>query len=268
MKRFWADYTSQEFAQLDHERIIAVLPIGAIEQHGPHLPLAVDAAVADGFAKRLAEHLPDTSPVIFLPTQPVGKSDEHLAFPGTLTLSAETLARVWTEIGASVARSGVRKIVLLNSHGGQISTMDIVVRDLRIQHQMLAFSVNWFGFGLPDDLYSENEQLIGIHAGDLETSIMLAMHPELVDMDKARDFRPLTDTLIRDFEHIRVGGGAKLGWQAHDLNTAGACGNATLATAEKGQETIDFVTKKLIEVFDEIDRADLDWLNNTSEWSA
>ncbi len=266
MKRFWADYTSQEFAQLDHDRVIAVLPVGAIEQHGPHLPLAVDFAVADGFAKRLAEALPDTSPVIILPTQPVGKSDEHLAFSGSLTLSAETLARVWAEIGASVARSGVRKIVLLNSHGGQISTMDIVARDLRIKHKMLAFSVNWFGFGLPDGLYSDDEKVVGIHAGDLETSIMLAMHPELVDMSKARDFRPLTDTLIRDFSHIRVGGGAKLGWQAHDMNAAGACGNASLATPQKGQETIDFVMAKLIEVFDEIDRADLDWLNNTPEW--
>lgn len=266
MKRFWADYTSQEFAQLDHESVIAVLPVGAIEQHGPHLPLAVDAAVADGFARRLAEKLPDTSPVIFLPTQPVGKSNEHLEYSGTLTLSAETLARVWMEIGASVARSGVRKIVLLNSHGGQISTMDIVARDLRIQHQMLAFSVNWFGFGLPEGLYSDDELSVGIHAGDLETSIMLAMHPELVDMSKARNFRPLTDTLIRDFSYIRVGGGAKLGWQAHDLSSAGACGNASLATPEKGQKTIDFVTDKLIEVFDEIDRADLDWLNKKPEW--
>jgi len=266
MKRFWADYTSKEFAQLDHERVIAVLPVGAIEQHGPHLPLAVDAAVADGFAKRLADRLPETSPVVILPTQPVGKSDEHLAYPGTLTLSAETLARVWTEIGASVARSGVRKIVLLNSHGGQISTMDIVARELRIQHQMLAFSVNWFGFGLPDGLYSEDEQLVGIHAGDLETSIMLAMHPDLVDMEKAENFRPLTDTLIRDFEHIRIGGGAKLAWQSHDLNAAGTCGNAALATAEKGEQTIDFVLDKLAAVFDEIDRADLGWLNNTLDW--
>jgi len=266
MKRFWADYTSKEFAQLDHERVIAVLPVGAIEQHGPHLPLAVDAAVADGFAKRLADRLPDHSPVIFLPTQPIGKSDEHLAYAGTLTLSAETLARVWTEIGASVARSGVRKIVLLNSHGGQISTMDIVARELRIQHQMLAFSVNWFGFGLPDGLYSEDEQLVGIHAGDLETSIMLAMYPDLVDMEKADNFRPLTDTLIRDFEHIRIGGGAKLAWQSHDLNAAGTCGNAALATAEKGEQTIDFVLDKLAAVFDEIDRADLGWLNNTLDW--
>lgn len=266
MKRFWADYTSEEFSRLEHDRIIAVLPVGAIEQHGPHLPLAVDAAVADGLARRLAEKLPADSPVLFLPTQSVGKSDEHLHFPGTLTLSAETLARLWTEIGASVARSGVRKIVLLNSHGGQIATMDIVVRDLRIEHNMLAFSVNWFGFGLPDGLFSDDEQLVGIHAGDIETSIMLAMHPELVNMENARNFRPLTDTLIRDFSHIRIGGGAKLGWQSQDLNPAGACGNAYLATAEKGQETLDFVTDKLVEVFAEIDRADLSWLNNKPEW--
>ncbi|MEO9649143.1 MAG: creatininase family protein [Roseobacter sp.] len=266
MKRFWAEYTSEEFSRLDHDRIIAVLPVGAVEQHGPHLPLAVDAAVADGLAHRVAEKLPEDSPVLFLPTQSVGKSDEHLHFPGTLTLSAETLARLWTEIGASVARSGVRKIVLLNSHGGQISTMDIVVRNLRIEHKMLAFSVNWFGFGLPDGLYSDDEQRVGIHAGDIETSMMLAMHPDLVNMEKARDFRPLTDNLIRDFSHIRIGGGAKLGWQSQDLHPAGACGNASAATAQKGQGTLDFVTDKLVEVFAEVDRADLNWLNNTPEW--
>jgi creatinine amidohydrolase len=266
MKRFWADYTSKEFSQLDLDRVIAVLPIGAIEQHGPHLPLCVDAAVADGFAKRIAEKLPEDSPVLFLPTQSIGKSDEHNQFPGTLTLSGETLARVWTEIGASVARSGVRKIVLLNSHGGQISTMDLVVRDLRIQHEMLAFSVNWFGFGLPDGLYSDHEMAVGIHAGDLETSVMLAMHPDLVDMDQARDFQPLIDTLIKDFSHIRIGGGAKLGWQSHDLHPAGACGNALLATQKKGQATLDYVTDKLVEVFAEIDRADPNWLKNKPEW--
>ncbi|MCX7568124.1 creatininase family protein [Sulfitobacter sp. F26169L] len=266
MEHFWANYTSEEFAQLDHDRIIAVLPVGAIEQHGPHLPLCVDAAVADGLTKLLAEKLPEDSPVLFLPTQPVGKSDEHSRYPGTLTLSGETLARVWTEIGASVARSGVRKIVLLNSHGGQISTMDMVVRELRIRHNMLAFSVNWFGFGLPDGLYSEDEQTVGIHAGDLETSIMLAMAPDLVKMEKARNFRPLTDTLIRDFSHIRIGGGAKLGWQAQDLHPAGACGDASIATAQKGRETLDYVTDRLVEVFAEIDRADPAWLNNEPEW--
>ena len=268
MKRHWTEYTSKEFAELDKDRLIAVLPVGAVEQHGPHLPLGVDAMIVDGVVNRLADALPDHLPVVFLPSQPVGKSDEHLRYSGTLTLSAETLARVWTEIGASVARSGVRKIVLLNSHGGQISTMDIVVRELRIRHDMLAFSVNWFGFGMPDGVYSENEQAVGIHAGDMETSVMLTLHPELVDMTEARDFRPLLDTLLRDYAHIRIANGAKLGWQAQDMHPAGACGNAGIATKTKGDATLDFAVKQLVDVLAEIDRAPLSWLDNDRDWQA
>ena len=266
VKRFWSDYTSEEFSRLDCERIIAVLPVGATEQHGPHLPLCVDAAVADGIARAVADRLPEELPVLFLPTQSIGKSDEHARYPGTLSLSGDVLARVWTEIGSSVARCGVRKIVLLNSHGGQISIMDQVVRELRIRHHMLAFSVNWFGFGMPEATYSDNELAVGIHAGDMETSVMLALHPELVRMDEARDFRPLTDELLNDYTHIRISGGAKLGWQAHDLHPAGACGNATLATAEKGEATLAYAADRLVEVLIEIDRAPLRWLDNEPEW--
>lgn len=266
MKRFWADYSSEEFSRLDHERLIAILPVGAIEQHGPHLPLCVDTAVAQGIATELAARLPADLPALFLPTQPVGKSDEHLDYPGTLTLSADTLARVWGEIGACVARAGVRKIVLLNSHGGQISTMDIVVRHLRIRHRMLAFSVNWFGFGMPEGVYSDHELAVGIHAGDMETSVMLELHPDLVDMSKARNFQPAIDTLLRDYRHIRIGGGAKLGWQSQDLHPAGVCGDASAATAAKGRATLDHATGQLVEVLTEIDRMPLDWLDNTPEW--
>ena len=167
MQRYWSDNTSEAFSKLDHEHLIAVLPVGATEQHGPHLPLNVDTSIVDGLVKAVIERLPADSPSLFLPTQAIGKSNEHSRYPGTLTFSAETLIRTWTEIGACVASSGVRKMVLLNGHGGQVSTMDIVARELRVRHDLLVFSVNWFGLGLPDGLYDEQEMLIRIHAGDI-----------------------------------------------------------------------------------------------------
>ena len=132
-RRCWQDMTTEEFAALDAARVIELLPVGAIEQHGPHLPVSTDACINQGILARALEQMPDDLPVTVLPMLPIGKSSEHLGFPGTLTLSAETLIRLWTEVGLSVARAGVRKLVLFNSHGGQPQVMDIVARDLRVR---------------------------------------------------------------------------------------------------------------------------------------
>ena len=117
--------------------------------------------------------------------------------------------------------------------------MDIVARELRVRHDMLVFSVSWFGLGMPEGLYSDHELRHGIHAGDMETSVMLALDAPNVVMDKARDFHPANADWQDRFRHIALGGGAKPGWQAQDLNAAGACGDATLATAAKGEATLD-----------------------------
>lgn len=266
MKRYWSDYSSEEFSRLDRSSIVAVLPVGATEQHGPHLPLSVDAAIVSGIVAAVVEKLPETSQVLFLPAMPIGKSDEHLRFPGTLTFSAETLIRMWTEIGASVAQSGVRKFVMLNSHGGQIAIMDIVGRELRIKHNMLAFSLNWFGLGMPDAVYGDHELRHGVHAGDMETSVMLALHPDLVNMDKAKNFHPRTEEFARDYRDIGLSGGAKPGWQAQDLCPEGACGDAAAANAEKGRQTIDFAAERIASVLGEIERAPVSWLDNQPAW--
>ncbi|SDD46814.1 creatininase family protein [Ruegeria marina] len=266
MKRFWADYTSREFSELERERLIAVLPIGAIEQHGPHLPMSVDTCTVNGVVTRLAERLPDSVPVLFLPPQAVCKSDEHIDFPGTLTLSPETFIKVLIETGASVARSGVRKLVFLNGHGGNIPVMDIAARELRIHHGMMAFAANWFGFGMPDGLYSEVERSHGIHAGDMETSVMLALDPANVSMSAARDFRSNGQDLAERFRHLGLGKGVKPGWKTQDLNTSGACGEAHLATAEKGEATLNYAVERLVSAFSEIDSLPLAWLDGKPEW--
>lgn len=266
MKRYWSDYTSEEFSRLDRGSIVAVLPVGATEQHGPHLPLSVDSAIVSGMVAAIVGRLPEASRALFLPTQPIGKSNEHARYAGTLTFSAQTLISMWCEIGACVAASGVRKLVLLNSHGGQISIMDIVARELRARHGMMVFSVNWFGQGLPECLYGDHEMQHGIHAGDMETSVMLALDPENVDMGAARDFRSKGQDLAAHTSHLGLGRGAKPGWKIQDLSPGGACGEAHLATAAKGEATLDYAIGKLVEAMEEIDSLPADWLDDKPEW--
>src|SRR5215470_18415025 len=132
-KRDWTEMTWTDLHGADTSRWIAVLPLAAVEQHGPHLPLGVDSFIAEAYLARVRDLVPADLPVSFLPLQRIGQSDEHVAYPGTLTLSGATVIRAWTEIGESVARAGVRKLVLVTSHGGNVSAMEIMARDLRVR---------------------------------------------------------------------------------------------------------------------------------------
>jgi creatinine amidohydrolase len=257
--RFWADLTTRDFAQSQASaaaaEVVAVLPVAAIEQHGPHLPVSVDTTLVDGVIAASLPHLPAALPVLFLPTQQVGKSNEHLRFPGTLTLSAETLIRVWTEIGESVARAGIRKLVLFNSHGGQLSVMDIVARDLRSRCDLLVYSTNWFTLPLGPEVngrFSAEEHRFGIHAGDMETSMMLALRPQFVDMGQARDFRSSAQARAAGFPILGNGSTAKLGWQMQDYHPMGAAGNAALATPDKGRQVVEAAGRQLALLLQEV----------------
>ncbi len=261
--RFWADLTTRDFAQLDAPATVAVLPVAAIEQHGPHLPVSVDTTLVDGVIAAALPHLPEALPVLFLPTQQVGKSNEHQRFPGTLSLSAATLIGLWTDIGESVARTGIRKLVLFNAHGGQVSVMDIVARDLRTRCELIVFSTNWFTLPLGeavDGLFTPEEHRFGIHAGDIETSMMLALRPDTVDMAQARDFRSTSQDRAQAYPIIGNGKSAKLGWQMQDYNPMGAAGNASLATAEKGRVVIEAAGRQLAAMLQEIARLPLSTL--------
>ncbi|MDP2081835.1 MAG: creatininase family protein [Pseudotabrizicola sp.] len=259
--RFWAQYTAKDFAELPRSELIALLPVGAVEQHGPHLPLSVDQAIVDGMVAAVVPLLAPDLPVVFLPTLSVGKSNEHSAWPGTLTFSAATLMAMWSEIGDSVASAGVRKLVFLNSHGGQIAPMDIVARDLRIKHKMLVVAANWFAMGLPEGLISPDEERHGIHAGDLETSVMLALHPDLVRMDRARNFVPQNARLAEENQLLGLTPAGRLAWQMQDMNAAGAAGDATQATAEKGQRAIDHAAARIVTLLQEVHRMPLSFLD-------
>lgn len=265
--RFWADLSTLDFARLQVSgkaaQLVAVLPVAATEQHGPHLPLSVDTTLVDGIVAAALPHLADDLPVLVLPTQPVGKSTEHIRFPGTLTLSADTLVRLWTEIGESVARAGVRKLVLFNSHGGQVSIMDIVARELRTRCELIVFSANWYGLPLGDEVtgrFPPEEHRFGIHAGDIETSMMLALRPERVDLRQARDFRSSSQDRAARFPVLGNGTSAKLGWQMQDYHPMGAAGNAAAATADKGRAVVEAAGRQLARLLQEVAQVPLSTL--------
>ena len=271
--RFWADWSTRDFAQWQADgqlsSTVAVLPVAATEQHGPHLPLRVDTALVDGVVAATVPHIPANVPALFLPTQAVGFSPEHARFPGTLTLKAETVIRLWTELGESVAATGVKKLVLLNSHGGQVGLLDVVARDLRARLGLLVYSVNWFGLPLTgpagedvNALFSAHEHRFGIHAGEIETSMMLALAPDQVLMAQAQNFASTSEDRAKKFSILGNGKSAKLGWQMQDYNAAGAVGNAAAATADKGRAVLDAAGRALAQTLAEIHQLPADTLRD------
>lgn len=251
---YWQEFTTADFAGLDPERTIALLPVGAVEQHGPHLPLVTDSCIVEGIVARTLALLPARARVLVLPTQAVGDSAEHGAFSGTLSLSPELLIQAWSEIGAAARRAGLRKLVILNSHGGQPQIVDIVAQKLRLDHAMLVVKVNSFALGVPPGLFDPGELRHGIHGGALETSLMLHLRPDLVRLDKAADFKPLSLDLAEDFERLGPGRQARFAWAIQDLHPAGACGNAAAADAEHGRRLLEHLAGALVEILAEVER--------------
>jgi creatinine amidohydrolase len=274
---FWSDLTTRQFAQLVSSpsiaQVVAVLPVAATEQHGPHLPVSVDAALVEGVVDAALPHLPADLPILFLPTQSVGKSNEHIRFPGTLTLSAQTVISLWMDIGRSVARSGIKKLVLLNSHGGQASIMDIVARDLRTECDLIVYSANWYSLPLGDavmGLFPAEEHRFGIHAGDIETSMMLALEEMSgvigVDMSQAQNFHSTSQDRAAKYPVLGNGTSAKLGWQMQDYNLQGAAGNAAIATAAKGHTLIKAAGLQLANLLKEVSDLPLSTLKPVPEF--
>ena len=261
--RYWTELGTRDFDALDPATTVAVLPLGATEQHGPHLPLGVDTLLADGIVQAALPLLPAELPVLFLPTQQIGLSPEHARFAGTLTLSAETLMRVWKEIGAGVARAGVRKLVLFNAHGGHVGAMDVVARELREAHELIVYSVSWFNLPLGE----QQPDRFDVHAGESETAMMLALAPQLVDMGAARNFGSSSQQRAADYPLLGNGRSAKLGWAMQDYNAQGAAGNAAAATREQGQALVDAAARQLAMLLAEVSRLPLSTLVAAPDWT-
>lgn len=259
-KRFWAELRTTEFASLDPHATIAILPIAATEQHGPHLPVMTDTAIAQGMIETVLARSPPDLDILFLPIQTIGKSNEHLRAPGTITFAAENLIRIWYDIGEAVHRAGLRKLVIVNSHGGNNEVMGIVARELRVRLGMLVATTQWRRFGLPPGLYSPFDATHGIHAGDIETSLMLAFRPDLVDMSEARFFPSKAAAMEQQYTHLRPAGTHSFGWIAPDLNPDGAVGDAASATADKGRRTAEHQADGFIALLRDVARFPLDEL--------
>jgi creatinine amidohydrolase len=253
-KRFWSELRSSEFSTLNPSSTIVILPVAATEQHGPHLPVMTDTAIAKGMIKTVLERLPDELRVLFLAVQTIGKSNEHLRSPGTITFSAENLIRGWCEIGESVHRAGLRKLVIVNSHGGNTDVVGIVARELRVRLGMLVAATQWRRFGLPAGMYTPFDSTHGIHAGDIETSLMLYFRPDLVDMSKAKLFPSKAAEMEKDYKHLRPAGQHGFGWIAQDINPDGAVGDASIATAEKGRLTAEHQADAFIALLRDVAR--------------
>jgi creatinine amidohydrolase len=252
--RPWGDLTTEACRGDALRRTVAVLPVAALEQHGPHLPLSTDVTIAEGYLARVAALVPDDLDVRLLPVQPVGLSEEHTAFPGTLTLSPETALRAWGEIGDGVARAGCRRLVLVTSHGGNSALIDLVALGLRSRHRMVAVTTGWSRFGVPDGLFPGDEIRYGIHGGGIETALMLALRPDLVRRDAVRDFVPASRAMARDFTHLRAGRPAALAWHAQDLNPAGAIGDARLGSAAAGEALLDHGARAFVALLHDVAR--------------
>jgi creatinine amidohydrolase len=236
---------------------IAVLPLGATEQHGPHLPFETDTIIAQGVVARMGALLPPGLDVHVLPVEPVGYSPEHLHVAGTKSLTYNEAVERWIGIGASLHKAGVRRFVLLNAHGGNSPLMTIVTTELRQRFKMLAVATSWTRFALPEGVVPPEEKALGIHGGLIETAVMLALRPDLVDMDRARDFASQQSDFIARFKHLRAYGPHAFGWLMSDLSPEGVVGNAAAATPELGERLLDNSAQGLVELLQDVARFDL-----------
>ena len=255
--RDWTEIHWPDVSEGEPARWIAVLPLAATEQHGPHLPLATDVMIAEAYLTRVRELLPESIAATFLPVQPVGISTEHIHYPGTLTLPAEVALKSWMALGESVARAGIRKLVIVTSHGGNSAAMTLVAQDLRAQHGLLVVTTGWSRFGAPEGLFSAEELRHGIHGGAVETSIMLARFKQHVRLDKVADFRSASVAMEQEYRWLSAHRPAPFAWQAQDLHPSGAVGDATQASAEKGERLLDHGARAFCELLAEVDNFDV-----------
>ena len=257
--RYWAQVSARDFALAQRSGLaaetVAILPVGAIEQHGPHLSLSVDTTLTDGILHAALAQRAVAVPVLALPTQAIGLSLEHQDYAGTLGLSPATLLALWTELGACVARAGIKKLLIFNAHGGNVSSMDIVARQLRVQCGLLVYHCSWFNLPQPtgvNEAFSAHEQRFGVHAGEVETSMMLHLAPELVQMQHAQNFASTSELRAQHFPILGNGKSAKLGWAMQDYNQMGAAGNAVAADAQRGQALVEGAAASLARLLQEV----------------
>lgn len=260
----WADMTGPQLQEIAARDALAILPVAAIEQHGPHLPLSTDVDIGEGLLaaalsarQQCAEY---RRPVLVLPTLAIGSSLEHAAFAGTLSLAPEVAIAQIESIGAGIARAGVRRLLLFNSHGGNKATLDIAALKLRAAYGLLVVKANYFRFAPPAGALPADELVHGLHGGALETSLMLHVAPEKVRRNALALFEPLGKRRADAGATVLPEGDAAFAWLAQDLHPQGVAGDTHLASAEHGAALCAHYAARLAEIIDETLGFDLDTL--------
>ena len=259
-RRIWSEMTSDEIRDADTSGWVGIVPLAAIEQHGPHLPLVTDSCIGAGLLALALDAMPDDLPLTVLPMLEIGKSSEHEYAQGTLSFDTHTMLSGLIQTAEGAIRAGLGKLVFINSHGGNSALLDIVTRDLRNRHGVLAVATSWQRFGVPEGLVPDEELAFGIHGGLVETSLMLFMRPDLVRVDLAEDFGSLQEELVEENDHLRAYGAVQFGWVAEDLNPAGVVGNAAAGSAEIGRAIAQHQAAGFAKLCEEVNRFDIEKL--------
>lgn len=253
----WVD----EIVDADDQTIV-VLPLGATEQHGLHLPLETDSIIARGICDRLIAQLGEDKDVRFLPVEEITYSPEHMDHEGSQTRTFEETIKRWIALGEKAADAGAKRFILLNAHGGNSPLASIAVQELRVRRSILAVATKWDRFIKGSGVVSANEESFGIHGGDIETSVMLALAPDRVIMDNAREFPNRQEALTLDHKYLRAYGPHAFGWKAADLNPLGVTGNAGAATAEKGEALLKIAVEGMRDLILDVENFDLTLLKD------
>jgi len=246
--RFLPRLTSLEMKELPKENALVVLPIGAVEQHGWHLPVMTDALIGEALLTRSIALLPNDAEVWMLPPIAYGKSNEHLDFFGTFSFAPETLLAVLRDIAASVRRNGFRRLLLFNSHGGNVDLLNVAARDIRAATGMMVFYVNPHSLDAAIDVVSEREREYGIHGGDIETSMVMAIKPDWVRTPFVTSELPE----VADLEFLTLEGSIRFAWIMSDISHSGIAGDAAAATPEKGETLLRRSAEQLAKAMAEI----------------
>ncbi|AZU62135.1 creatininase family protein [Neobacillus mesonae] len=247
--KFWEDrflprLSSTQMQKLPKKDSLIILPIGAVEQHGPHLPVFTDTILAETVLEEALQYVPSDSNIWVLPPLPYGKSNEHLGRAGTFSLSSTTLQSVILDIGRSLKQNGFRRLLLFNAHGGNSDLLNLIAREVRLETDLMVFRLNVGGLTLEENILNETERLLGIHGGDYETSLIMASYPDWVREDELPVEYP---ELLQKSKFLRFQK-SNFAWTIDDVSSSGILGNARTASAEKGRRIYEQHGKEVAEI--------------------